>query len=54
MAMSLAAPVIRNEPEGPLSPDMGVTTASVITFSAARSGYSIRLNRNLYKPTFKE
>jgi hypothetical protein len=30
MAMIVAAPVIRNEPKGPLSPDIGATTAKAL------------------------
>ncbi len=30
MAMFVAAPVIRNEPKGPLSPDIGATIANAL------------------------
>jgi hypothetical protein len=30
MAMIVAAPVIRNEPKGPLSPDIGATAANAL------------------------
>ncbi len=36
MAMSVAAPVIRNEPKGPLSPDLGATTADALSLCSCQ------------------